>query len=74
MHEVPLVTSLCECEHESHFDGSLKSPNGNPNHPSNQRYNIALMVDKITPFGTFKVCSGCACDCYQDFPTKGKGV
>lgn len=57
------VTAKCQCEHESHFDFTKRSPDGNPNH----RYGLLLYKEVLlsikTLYGTFKVCPGCAEDC-----------
>jgi len=54
----------CQCEHESHFDKKVYSPNGNPNHKYGVKYFSRFMRTVKTDYGTFRVCKHCAEDCF----------
>lgn len=60
----------CECEHQSHMDKDMHTPNGNPAHKYGVAYSNRYMQDVKTPFGTFHVCKDCAEDCLQQYKEK----
>lgn len=64
--------TICQCEHLAHFDKLWLTPNGNPGHQWNTRFNSKILVPKKTPYGTFKVCPDCAKDCFNSEVMNGE--
>jgi len=72
----------CQCEHECHLsvqdldEGERRklSPCGNPGHGRSIKFYEHRLVEVKCIYGTFKVCSGCAEDCYHPEILKEAGL
>lgn len=56
---------VCECEHLSHVNSRVGTPNGNEGHAFWSRFDPEELQPIKTALGTFKVCHRCSQDCMK---------